>query len=233
MSGRSSPPSTHAVALVAAAALAGCARTPARPEADPAKVGALAATMIAQMPPMGFRACDGPEVVGGFTLTAPTLLALAGQPVPAEPEFRDWVNPPELDAPAARTLIDAKAAAAAKRQAAAEALAAPFYLVYRVDLVNAPIALAIKELKRGTVGARAIRFDKQGAPVCTRLFYWQNDKAKSDWAIKASDRAVIDPAVAKAMQDDLRAQLLQRISRLALPQETGEMPERIPDGISN
>jgi len=232
MSGRSSAPSTLAV-LAGAALAAGCASKPAKPEADPGKVTSLAATMIDRMPPPGFKECDGAQVVGGFTVTAPTLLALAGQPVPADPEFRDWVNPPELDAPAARTLIDAKATSRAKRQAAAEALAAPFYLVYRVDLVNAPIALAIKELKRGTVGARAIRFDEQGTPVCTRLFYWQNDKAKSDWAIKASDRAVIDPAIAKAMQDDLRAQLLIRIGKLAQPQETVEMPERIPDGISN
>lgn len=228
MSGRSSRRS--ALLLVVAAA---CSSKPSAPEADPAKVQALAVTMVDQMPPPGIRVCEPTEVIGGATLTTPTLLALAQQKIPADPEFREWVNPADLDSPAARTLIDPAAKPADKRRAAAELLAAPFYLVYRVDLVNAPMALAVKELKRGTVGARAIRYDRTGKVACARVFVWQNDKAKSEWAIQQSDRAQIDPEIAKALQDDLRAEMLKRVSALPLPPPTGPMPERIPDGISN
>jgi hypothetical protein len=143
------------------------------------------------------------------------------------------VNPHELDSPAARTLIDDKATDKQKRQAAAELLSAPFFLVYHVDLVNAPMALEVKELKRGTVGARAVRFDKTGTAQCVRVFYFQNDKELNEEMIKKSNQALIDPAVAKALRDDLRVQMLKRIPALTLPQPDGERMGRIPDGMGN
>ncbi len=236
MSGRSSLPHNapgRSAGLVLVAAALGCSGGTQAPEADPAALETLAATMIDRLPPPGFVECKGDQVLGGATMTAVTALKLAQQKAPAKPEFFEWVNPHELDSPAARTLIDAKASTTAKRQAAAELLAAPFYLVYLVDLVNAPMALEVKELKRGTGGGRAIRFDRQGNAVCSRVFIWQNDKAKSDWAIKQSDRPRIDPAVAKVLQDDLRHEMLKRITILAQPPPTGAMPERTPDGFGN
>jgi hypothetical protein len=111
-----------------------------------------------------------------------------------------------------RTLI-AGGELSARREAAGALLAAPGWLVYRIDMVNAPIALAVKELKIGTVGARAIRYDRAGQPVCVKLFYFQNDKAKNDWAIAKSNKAYIEPEVAKAMRDDLVDQLLKHAPR--------------------
>jgi hypothetical protein len=167
-------------------------------------------------------------------MTASSFFKLAEYQPSKKPEYAEWVNPAELDSPAARTLTDPKASTKAKRQAAAELLAAPFYLVYHVDLVNAPMALEVKELKRGTVGARAIRFDKAGNAVCARVFYWRNDKAKSDKAIEKSNKALIDPAVAQELREDLRFEMLKRVGVLALPQEEqAEMDDKPPDGISN
>ena len=77
-------------------------------------------------------------------------------------------------------------------------------IVYRIDLVNAPIALGVKELKIGTIGARAIRYDKTGSPTCVlrvQLPERQGEERLGDRA--AATSAIIDPAVAKAMRDDL------------------------------
>lgn len=190
--------------------------------------------MLQTFPGPGAKECPGTEVVGGATMTAPTFMDLAHSPYDKKkPEYQEYVNPHELDSPAARVLLDAKASEKQKRQAAAELLAAPFYLVYVVDLVNAPMALEVKELKRGTVGARAVKFDKQGSALCVRVFYWQNDKELSDSAIKRSDKAVMDPAIAKELRDDLRVQYLKRIPSLTLPQPEGEHMGRIPDGMGN
>jgi hypothetical protein len=212
----------------------GCSSESKAPEADPAQVTAIAQQMMKTFPGPGMKECDGKDVVGGATLTAATFFAIAGAPYDkAKPEYQDFVNPPELDSPAARTLIDAKASTQAKRQAAAELLSAPFYLVYHVDLVNAPMALEVKELKRGTVGARAVRFDKRGYAQCVRVFYWQNDKAVSDDAIAKTNKARVDPDIAQALRDDLRAQMLRRIPALTQPQPEGERMGRIPDGMGN
>jgi hypothetical protein len=228
MSARSS---LHKLALLA---LVACSSKSKTQEADPAKLVAIAQKMAKTFPGPGAKECEGKDVVGGATFTAPTFMAIAGQTYDkAKPEYQDYVNPPELDSPAARTFIDPKATEQQKRQATAELLTAPFYLVYHVDLVNAPMALEVKELKRGSVGARAVRFDKAGNAQCVRVFYVQNDKAVSDSAIKRSDRATIDPAVAKELRDDLRVQMLKRIPALTLPQPDGERMGRIPDGMGN
>jgi len=200
-----------------ALALAACGKTAAGPEADPAKVTALANKIVANVPvPGAARDCAYDDLMGGATLTFRTALELAGAPIDdKKPELAEWVNPSELDSPAARDLLGADDKL--KRRAAAELLSAPFYLVYHVDLVDQPIPLGLKDFKRGHVGARALRYDPQGKLVCTYVFYWSQDPKKQEWAIKKSDEAMIDPAVAKEMQQDLRAQMLIRVAALAAP----------------
>lgn len=208
MSGRSS---RRDLAAAAAVALAACGHraAPPKPEADPAKVVALAKQIARNVPaPGAARDCRPDELVGGTRMTQPTLLRLAQEKVADVPEHADWINPTELDTPAVRVVADPKSAPRAARQAAAEVLAAPFYLVYRVDDVNAPMALGIKEPKIGTVGARVLRYDKTANPVCVVVYSIQNDKATSDLAIEKSDRAVMDPRIAKALRDDLHEQYL-------------------------
>src|SRR5882672_2534176 len=95
----------------------------------------------------------------------------------------------------ARRTGRAHAARRARREAAAVLLAAPAYVVYKVDDVNAPMALAVKELKIGTIATRVIRYANTGVPDCVTVFYFQNTKDKSDWAISVSTKALIDPAV--------------------------------------
>ena len=220
--------------LLSLVALVACGNKAKLPEADPAPIVAALKQAVKSFPGPGAPECKDTDVVGGATMTAVTFFQIAGfQYDAAKPEYQDWVNPHELDSPAARTLADPKASTTAKRQAAAELNAAPFYLVYHIDLVNAPMALEVKELKPGTVGARAVRFDKRGYPTCARVFHWQNDKAVSDSAIKRSNKAQIDPAIAKELRDDLRKQYLERVKVLSLPQKPAEPMERIPDGISN
>lgn len=197
--------------LLSALCLAACGK-PA-PEADPGKLVALAKAMVHDEPPPGIRECKPAELTGP-TMTWPTLLRIAQVPVPAKPEFADWINPQELDTPAARVVADPGAASTAARRAAAELLAATHLVVYEIDSVQAPIALGVKDLKRGHVDARAIRYEADGRPSCSLVFWFQNDLAKSDAAIAKSDRAVISPVVAAAMRDDLREQYLARVPKL-------------------
>ena len=220
--------------LLSLVALAACGNKAKVPEADPAPIVAALQQSVKAFPGPGAPDCKDNEVLGGITMTAVTFFHITNFKYDAaKPEYQEWVNPHELDSPAARTLGDPKASTKAKRQAAAEFQAAPFYLVYHVDLVNAPMALEVKELKPDTVSARAIRFDKNGWPKCVRVFQWQNDKAVSDSAIARSNKAVIDPKIAKELRDDLRKQYLERVRVLSLPQKPAEPMERIPDGIGN
>jgi hypothetical protein len=207
MSGPSSPRS-----LVLLAALAACRSTPKQPEADPALAKALAANIAHNMPaPEAARACQPKDFVGIPTLTFRTVLQLADLPLTADPQHADWINPPQLESPTARELLSPDETT--RRRATAEMLSVPGWMVYKVDLVNAPMALEVKELKIGTVGARAIRFSRTGLPECIEVFYFQNDKTVSDAAIAKSDRAIIDPAVAKTLRDDLALQYLMHAPR--------------------
>ncbi len=197
MWGRSSLPSL--------ALLAACGHSaPKQPEADPALVKTLASKMTNSVPaPAAVRQCTKADYQGVPSLTSRTLLQLAGETLKNDPEHAEWINPPGLEADAFH------AVATGDRHAAATVLAAPAWVVYKVDMVNAPIALSVKELKIGTIGARAMRFStKTGQPDCVEVFFFQNDQAKSDWAIAQSNKTLIDPAVAKAMRDDLAAQFL-------------------------
>jgi hypothetical protein len=206
MSGRSSRRDLIAVLVLAAA----CGKHVRKPEVDPARVKTHAHQVANNLPaPAAVPQCKDADLAGGATMTFRTVLELAGDPIEQGPEHADWINPPALDAPAARVLLDPAAADTAKRQAAAELEAAPFWLVYHVDLVDAPLALGVKELKIGTVGTTVLRFDRTAHPTCMMAFYFQNSKEKSDWGIEKSDRAAVDPAVAQALRDDLSAQFVK------------------------
>jgi hypothetical protein len=204
----------HSLLLVAAVTGAGgCAKK--KPEADPAKVTALAKDMLQHAP--GIAAvppCTTEQLNTGLPMSQLSLLKLGKDTIPATAERAEWINPSGLDHPAVLSLLDPKAEGTAQRQAAAELLRAKTYIVYRVDMVNVPLALEFKELKRGAVGMRAIGYDKRGMATCALVFTVQNDKAVSEHAMDLSDKALVDPAVAKMLRDDLAVQLLAKIESL-------------------
>lgn len=212
----SAPSSRHSFVLVAVL-VAACGKgksEPSKPEADPAEIKRLAERMAKNVPtPAAVRECTPEDIKGGATMTFRTLMMLGGQPLSDKPEEAAWINPPELDAPAARVLLDDKATKKAARQAAAELLSAKFWVAYKVDLVNAPMALGVKELKIGTLHTRIFRYEKTGLPSCVVVFNFQNDKAVSDAAIEQSDKAQIDPEVAKVLREDLTAQWIKQAPR--------------------
>lgn len=194
------------VALAAVAALGACHR---RKIGDPAHVTTRAAEIARDVPvPGGVRDCKPDELAGGVAMTERALMTLAKLPIGDAPELADWTNPPELDSQATRALLDPKSDERAIQSAAADWLLAPFYVVYRIDIVNAPMALGIKDLKIGTLGGRVFRYDRAGHPVCVVVFNVQNDKAVSDLAIKKSDRAMIDARIVNALREDLTHQYL-------------------------
>ncbi|MGE0872327.1 MAG: hypothetical protein AB7P03_27460 [Kofleriaceae bacterium] len=213
MSERSFVHNVATVVLVVAAA--SCSRGPTKPEADPAKLKALATQMIRTTPaPAAAPACTQAKLAGAVVMTQRTALLMSGGTLSDNPEYAEWIHPTELDAPAARVLIDPAATTVAKRQAAAELLQAPRYLVYQVTMVNVPMALGVKELKRGAVGMRAIGYDKTGVATCVTVFTVQNDREVSERAMDKSDRATMDPAIIKELRDDLRAQVIKTTSSL-------------------
>ena len=209
MSGRSS--ARDLLVLAGVACTGACHRAP---EADPAKFVAIADRMVNDVPaPTAVPTCK-PEQLTGAPMTRRTLLQIDHRELEKIPELSDWMNPTELDAPAALVLADPSADDSARRRATAELLAAPAYLIYRLDMVAAPVALGVRDLKIGTIGGRLIRYDKTGAPVCVVLFTFQNDKDKSDAAIARSRAsAVVSPEVAKEMRDDLHEQYLEHAPR--------------------
>ncbi len=201
--------------LLLACTLAACGKSaPAKPEADPAEVGKLAAMMLRDVPtPAAVRDCTESDLDGGMPMTFRTLALLGATTLDDRPEVADWINPVELEAAPVRTLVDSKDEKK-KRQAAAELLAAPFWVAYKVDHVNAPMALGIRDPKIGTIATRVIRYEKTGHPACVLLFYFQNDQKVSDDAIAVSDKgAMIDPGVAKVLRDDLTQQYIKLAPR--------------------
>lgn len=214
MSARSSARSVLALGL----ALAACGKSgPKQPEADPAEVKKLAAAMLREVPtPAAARDCTPQDLDGGLPMTFRALTLLGGRTPASRPEDEAWINPPELDAPAVRTLLDGKDKTAARR-AAAELLAAPHWIIYKVDYVNAPMALGVKELKIGTIGSRVIRYEKTGIPACVMVFNFQNDQKISDDAIAVSEGPNMDPAVSKILREDLTAQWIKQAPRGTAP----------------
>jgi hypothetical protein len=221
MSGRSSRLADLGlcVALLAACSSGG-KKEPPKPEFDPAKVLPYAKQIYDNAPSMGSaRACtDADFTGGGMALTQVSLRKLLGKAADQEAYHLPWVNPPEVEDPAVRLLVDPPAGVDPHlvRQAAWQFVSAPFYIVYRTDQVNAPMALGLKELIRGTVEVRVLRHERNGTATCSKLVYFQNDKTKSDAAIEASDKALMDPTVVKAMQDDLRDQYLKKVPVIPL-----------------
>jgi hypothetical protein len=213
----SAPSSRHSALVAAVALAAACGKSSAKkkPEADPALVKALAARMAHSVPaPAALRDCSSDDLTGGVPMMFRSLVVLAGVPLPQDkPEYAQWINPRELEAPAVTTLVDGTAPPLEQRQAAAVLVNAPFWVAYKVDMVNAPMALGVKELKTGTVATRVIRYEKTGIPSCALVFFFQNDKAISDDAIAKSDKAAIDPAIAKILRDDLTAQFIKQAPR--------------------
>jgi hypothetical protein len=225
MSARSSRPRSAAIAAAAiAAAASGCSHRD--PGGDPAAIAQLARDMIAGIPGLGFTECANAQILGGATLTMRTAFQIAGKAIPDRPEFQEYVAPPELDVPAARVLVDPSASASAKRRAAAELATAPFFLIYIVDAVDVPMALGIKELTRGSVSNRALRYSRTGQLECVRVFMYANDAALSAEVIAKSVQPKIDPAVAKRLQDDLRVQALRRVAALNLPPPRAPIPPK-------
>ena len=194
-------------------------KAPPPPEADPAKVTTLAKQLLANMPHMAaVRECKDADYAGTLPMTYRSLTLLAGDTPSREAFDADWVNPTELDAAEVRVLLDSKDPKLKRRAAVPILDAKGGYLVYKVDVVNAPMALGIKELKIGTVLTRVIRFEHDTVATCVGSVDFQNDRKKSDWAIEASDKPGIDPAVVKALQDDLAAQYVKNAPRpLAVP----------------
>lgn len=204
---------------IAACVLATACSTAHKPEADPARLVPIMKAMDKNTPaPGGAPVCEPDQMVGGATLTQVTLLKIASEPANPGPEREPWINPAELDAPAARELIDPAAGEATKRQAAYELLSAPFFLVYRIDIVDAPMAIGVKDLKRGTVGARVLRYSPKGDIECVKVLTFQSSLEKSDWAILKSNLPTIDPKVAEALRDDLHDQLLKHVPALGRPE---------------
>ena len=73
--------------LAVAVALAGCGKSVAAPEANPAKVTKLVKQMLADMPvPGAARKCEYAELMGGLTMTKVTALKLAKAQVTKRPE---------------------------------------------------------------------------------------------------------------------------------------------------
>jgi len=199
---------------------ASCSSEAKKPEADPTKVVELTSTLLRNTPAIaGVPECQPEELRTGARLTFRTVLQLAEREVPSTPPYAEWINPPTLDAPAARVLVDAAASPTARRQAAAELLAAPGYRVYRVDSVDVPLAIEVKELKRGIVSARAIKYDARGAAVCMTVFNVRNSKEKSEWAMAKSNRARVDPTIAQTLRDELSEQMLLMADWIALTPE--------------
>lgn len=210
---RLSPREAAAGVIAAMVVVGGCQTTP-QPEADPADVQALSARMIANSPvPAALPACSAAELRAPVTVTFRTLRLLAGQTVdPSAHDTADWVNPTALDASPAHTLLEGNAEAIRKRRAASVLLAAASWIVYRVDLVNAPMALGVKELKTGTVTGRIIRYDRQSSrPTCVTQWGVQNSRDKTQWAISASNKPYIDPAVMQVLRDDLVTRIIAQV----------------------
>jgi hypothetical protein len=217
--------------LVAVLSLGAACDSSHKPEADPARVQTLAKAMDKNSPGIGVgRPCLPEELVGGATMTQLALLKLADNHINPGPEREPWTNPPELDSPAVHEILDENVDETTKRQAAYELLSAPFFVVYRADLVDAPMAIKVKELKRGTVGYRVIRYNQKGGLDCDNVLMVQNSKGKSDEAIVKSNLAVMDPEVSAGLRDDLKAELLKRVAALGRKDAFDPPPEHVNAG---
>jgi hypothetical protein len=204
---------------VVALALTACGKQTKKPEADPDQAKKLAAAIADHVPlPTAVPTCKAEETIGGATMTFRTALQIAGASIPNELELAEWVNAPTLDHPSARALADTGTDETHRRQAAAELLGAPFYFVYKVDTMSAPIPAGRHEASRGYVGMRGIKYDQHGAPVCVVIYVVKNTRSKAEWAMDEVEKhAVLDPKVIEAMREDLQQQQMRAIQSQGLP----------------
>ncbi len=211
MSARSSAPRWILVGLAACGSKG--------PDADPKKVEALAASMLKNIPfPAAVKECADADFTGTYPLTERTVVKMSKQPVPPEPEYADWVNPTDADFPSVFQLADDTATESSKRKAAGELLAATAFVMFHVDIVDIPIAVGSKELKRGYAGFRAIRYDHSGKATCVRVFVVKNSKKVAEWAQDQVEKsALVDPKVQNAVREDFRVQYKATLASLGLP----------------
>ena len=189
-----------------------------RPEADPKRLVPIMQAIDKNTPaPGGAPDCTPDQMIGGATMTMATALQIGGVEANAGPTREAWINPAELDSPAARELLDPAVGETTQRQAAYELLSAPFFLIYRVDLVDAPMAMGVKDLKRGAVFTRVLRYDRAGKVECVKVMSFQQTLEKSDWAILKSNLPTIDPKVRDVLREDLREQMLKHVAALGRP----------------
>ena len=219
MSARSSRRSALLGAIVVVIGLGACGThdpNAGKRKGDVARVKVLGAYMVDNVPrPGAAPECKPGDYVGGYPLTHLTLLKLGGKTWNADkPEYADWVNPIALDAPSARVLLDAKASAEDKATAAGEFQAATFYVVYRADNVDAPLALGVKEPKMSTIVTRVVKYGTNAVPICASVFQFQSSPDKGQWAIDHSDKPIVPPEVAKAVREDLTARYLELAPRV-------------------
>src|ERR1041385_2309084 len=94
---------SSALELAALLAVTGCgAKAAPKPEADPQKFVDVAKAMYRNTPVPGARESKYEDLLGGATLTERTVMQIAQVPIGKQWEFAEFVNPIELDAPAAR-----------------------------------------------------------------------------------------------------------------------------------
>jgi hypothetical protein len=226
MSERSSRRELVACALLV---LVGCSKegdsAPAgkkKPLGDPAAVKKIAEVMKkTDPPPAASRECKPEDYAGVMTMTFPSMFKLSGETKVYRDghENADWVNPYDLDHASVRTLLDASADAAAKGEAAGEFLAAQSYLIYRIDLVDVGLAFAFKDIKRGLVAARGIKYDKSGRLVCITTYTFTPSKKVSEWAMDEAEKGgvKVKDIVVEKLREDLRVRYLRKIIQLGMP----------------
>ena len=86
------------------------------------------------------------------------------------------------------------------------------------------MALGVKDLKRGSVATRVLRYDREGNIQCVKVMEIHQSLDKSDWAILKSNLPTIDPKVRDVLRDDLREQLLKNVAALGRPKSAKPVP---------
>ena len=159
------------------------------------------------------RDCKPEELGGTDEVTSRTLHELAGQKVGTRARGRRLDQPARDSTRRRRGRSSKRHRATAKREAAAELLAAPAWIVYHVDIVNAPMAIGVKELKIGTI-ADAPHPLRQGRAAGVRDGVLLPEHPSEDrLGDLITNKAYVDAAVAKELRDDLTAQYLKLVPR--------------------
>lgn len=190
-------------------------------EIDPAKIQVYAMAIYQHAPSMGnVLACgDDAWTPGGIGLTQVSLNRLAKVAPDGDAVHEEFVNPVAADDPLVRLILDPPAGTDPHlvKQAAWKFLQAPYYAVYRIDNMQSPLAIGVKDLKRGTIEARVLKQDRNGKVFCIKRISFQSDAEVSRKAIADADKQPgIPKAVIKALQDDLRQQYLKAVPVLPL-----------------